>query len=169
MSKSNNKNPIFNTRPELRGRANTKLNRWQKEDLTTKTIEWILEGRSRAEVKEFIYTMSPVKLETQHADRIINYALLRISEITKQEVPTVLAIHVEWYEQIYKYFESIDNASGMNKALRGKEKLLIKTKTSSLTINAKKTTIIERKVEYDMDKLNQQEKNRMTELINKGK
>lgn len=150
------------------GKLRAKLTVAQKEELYQKVIEWSFAGISRAEIKQMVITSSPAKINENDAIKIIGHAMLRVSEISRQEASVVIANHVETYEKIYKWFESVDCASGVNKALQAKERLLGLLK-KKLTINNKKSTVILREVKYDTSKLSLTEKKRMEQLINKTK
>ena len=75
------------------------------------------------------------------------------------------------YEHIYAYFKSIKHASGMNKALQAKEKLLnILKEGNKLTIKKSETLIHapSRSVEYDSSKLTPKEFDRLNYLLQKS-
>lgn len=150
-------------------RGTAKLNKLQKEELITKIIEWVLGGVAEKQLKNNVITEAPATINDNDATELIRFALARLSEITKQEAQVVVSNHVEKYEQIYTYFEGIHHAQGMAKAMKAKEKLigLFKGK-NNLVINSKKKTVINRIVEYDLNKLNPEERKKITELANKA-
>lgn len=157
--------------PANRGRKDDpKVNLALKEELTVKIIGWICDGISKAEIKNLVKVNVPVTINDDYANKIIRYAVEKMELISKQDAEVVIANHMELYEKIYKYYEEIGNAQGVNKALKAKEALSGVFKDSKkLVINEKKKTVIERVVEYDTSKLNPAEQARMNQLLDKAK
>jgi hypothetical protein len=164
------KNTAIMLHPELRGTDKAALNRLQKEQMVGKIFSWIIDDNktNKGELVVLIKSHAPKKLGDTQCLNLINYAVARMEEIGRQEAQVVIALHVEWYEYIYKYFDEIGHAQGANKAMKAKEELLgiIKNK---VTVNQKVKTTIIKEVRYNTGKLNDKEKKRLVELLNKAK
>lgn len=159
------------TNPELRGKQNAKLNRYQKEDTLTRIGEWYMGGKDKGEIHKMLMANPPVKdISSTIAYNLIRAAIQRVHDIINQDAPMVVATHIEHYEHLYKYFESINHASGMNKVLKAKETLIgLWNEKREVEVVERKVLVIEKQVEYDMSRLNEQETKRMTELLNKAR
>lgn len=140
----------------------------KNEMLLSKIFFWMAEGHSKGEIKKLIKSYLPA-LSERNITNILDKAILKIEELSKQDIPVIVSLHLANYERIYEYFKSINHAQGMNKALRAKEKLLGLLKEKKLVINQNKTTIIEKTVEYDVSKLSPEKQKRLEYLLNKAK
>jgi hypothetical protein len=175
----NTRNQPIVANPALRGRDKAKLNRYQKEELVTKIIGWICDGFTdkdeeegtvdKIKLKRLVIRNAPVELTDNDATELIRFAFERLGEITMQDAPVVISVHIENYERIYEYFKRIGHTQGVNKALKAKEALLGVLGKKSVTINQKKKTVINRVVEYDWSRLTPSEQLEMEEIINKAK
>ena len=157
--------------PKNRGRDKAILNRYQKEDMVAKTIEWIMQGISdKGQLNELIRQNSPETLSYQNAQKVITMATTTLEEISKQTAAEVIPIHVEKYEKIYRYFYDLDIVNGQNKAMKAKEKLigLLKDK-NTVRINKETNVVINRQVEYDYSKINPEQMKRLQFLTDKAR
>jgi hypothetical protein len=150
-----------------RGWGAAKLNRVQKEELTDKIIDWIVAGHSNVKITDLVQQHSPEQLSKSNAQTVLYYAMNKLEELTKEEVTTVIFLHIGYCERIYEYAHEIDNITLMNKAMKHKEDLMKLGQNITVNVNQKKTTIIERKVEYNLDKLTGEQKNRLEQLHQK--
>lgn len=155
------------SKPGARGRDKAKLNIVQKEELTDKIIEWIVAGHSNIKIKDLIKENSPVELTDSNAFSALYYAMSKLEELTKEEVSTVILLHTGHCEQIYEYFHSIDNVTGMNKTMKHKEDLMRLGAKITVNVDQKKTTIIEKEVRYNLDRLSVEKRNRLQQLQQK--
>jgi hypothetical protein len=169
-NRSKDKQKGIASNPSLRGRDKAKLNKFQKEELTTKIINWILDRADKSQIRDNIILHAPVSLTNDDATELIRYAIARMEEISKQDAEIDFAVHSRKYDEIANYFRSIGHAQGEIKAMKAKEKLagIFKGK-NSVTANVKKKTVITKVVEYDTSKLNPAQKIRLEELLNKMK
>jgi hypothetical protein len=150
-----------------RGRDKAKLNIVQKEDLTDKIIEWIVAGHSNIKIKDLIKENSPVELTDSNAFSALYYAMSKLEELTKEEVSTVILLHTGHCEQIYEYFHSIDNVTGMNKTMKHKEDLMKLGAKITVNVDHNKTTIIEKEAKYNLDRLSPRKKKQITAIATK--
>ncbi len=150
----------------MKTKVTPSLSSEQKQNLLNDVVGWIVSGKAKGEVQSLIKANSPIKLNKQDVDELIEKAKSVIEEITKEGPGEVIKKHVAIYEHIYAYFESINHVQGMNKALKAKERLVGVSKGNRVTIN--QTTIIEKVVSYDTSRLNETEKKRLEYLINKA-
>ena len=84
----------------------------------------------------------------------------------KVERMDVINNHTNLYEEIYKFFNSIDYGQGMNAALLAKEKLLgLHKQENVVELNQRNTVIIEQENIYDLSKLNDIEKKKLNNFF----
>lgn len=139
-----------------------------KEELVNVSVGLIVEGRSKGEIMEFILDQSVLIKNKPDALNLIQQAIGRLEEMTKQDAASVVASHTEAYEMIFAWFKSIRNTSGANKALKAKERLAGIFKENKLTVNQKINTVIEREVVYDYSRLTASELKDFNFLTDKG-
>jgi hypothetical protein len=147
-----------------RGKQNAKLNKVQKDELTEKVINWMVDGYSNIQITKLIQEHSPVELSQSNAFNVLYYARDVLEEITKEDVGTAIILHIGIYEEGYHYFKSIDNVPGMNRALKCKEDLVKLGVQHTVNVNQNKTTIIEKEVVYNLNKLTPEEQKELQEL-----
>jgi hypothetical protein len=149
----------------------------QTQDLLSQVIYWITdEALNREQVRKLIVTNTPAALTEREINNIINQSVQQLSEEFNNQYSDPIKVinqHVEWYEHIYSYFNSINNATGCTKALQAKEKLLrlLKDK-NTITLSKKQIRITEEKrdqVVLDLDRLTPDEQNRFNYLYQKIK
>lgn len=141
----------------------------QRRQIVTEVTEAILRGDSVREI-EVAYAKAYGFTEEYVRTVLIPCTRREIAKTTGQQAQHIVPMHIELYEQIYKFFDEHNQASGKLKAMLYKEKLMGLHKTNNtIEINNKKTTIIEKNFTYDTNKLSNQEKERLSELLNKTK
>ncbi|HWI93246.1 MAG TPA: hypothetical protein VNT20_18335 [Flavisolibacter sp.] len=153
------------------------LTKIQTQDLLRQVIYWITdEALNREQVRKLIATNAPAALTESEINNIINQSLQQLSEEFYSQYSDPIKVinqHVEWYEHIYSYFNSINNAAGCTKALQAKEKLLRLLKDKNTIILSKKQIrITEEKRDQavlDLDRLTPDEQNRFNYLYQKIK
>jgi len=139
----------------------------RQDQLIDQAVQWIISGIGKEDVKKKLME-TDTKLTYDEADDVIQIAMKELEEATTQDHSTVIANHVKYYELIYEYMKKVGSTSGMNKALRAKERLLNVLKDKNRwVINNKKNTIIEQVVEYDESKLTPEELKDYKELLEK--
>ena len=106
-----------------------------------------------------------------HAQSIafINETRNVIAESTAENNEKVVEIHMIIYEDIYKRFYSLDNATGQMKVMQQKEKLLnlYQDESTEVVINTQNNINIQS--HYDVDKLNPHQQDRLQQLLLKAK
>jgi hypothetical protein len=150
-----------------RGWGAAKLNRVQKEELTDKIIDWIVAGHSNVKITDLVQQHSPEQLSKSNAQTVLYYAMNKLEELTKEEVTTVILLHIGYCERIYEYAHEIDNITLMNKAMKHKEDLLKLGIKTTVNVDHKKTTIIEKEVKYNVNRLTAEQNKRLQELDKK--
>lgn len=146
-----------------------KLNPLQRTMLADKIINYIMNGEPRRVCFEVIEQNTPVPLSNTGMQHIYEFAQKCIEEIVELDAAIIIHIHVRMYEKIYKYFREINNYEGMNKAMKGKEKMLGLNKIEGKVIKNKKVTIvINNTISYSSTALTKQKQDRYDFLIKKG-
>jgi hypothetical protein len=156
--------------------SNAILPEIQKKILLGKIIDWICDdGFNRAEVKKLIIENAPSPITEEGAYELIQEAFNTLAEIhnAQNDPVEIFNQHIQWYEHIYAYFQSIDHAAGMNKSMQAKERLLNILKEKNKMVYRKSETIIHsngfsRNEKYNTDKLTTAKKDRLNYLIQKG-
>jgi hypothetical protein len=136
-----------------------------KKKILDQIVEWTISGKSKGEIKALLLKSAEIKEEK--VLELIASGIKQIEEITNQDAATTINSHIEIYEQIIKYFEEVKYVPGINKARKAKEKL-IGILNKKVVVNQNTSTVITRKVEYDLSKLDPVKRKRVEELINKA-
>lgn len=147
-----------------KGQQPPKLNRYQKEELITKVIRWMCEHKNRSEIIIDVQTVSPVKINYNDALKVVQAAEAQLAQFADQDAEIVIRTHLELYNQILAYFQFTGNPSGINKAMKQREKLMGLHKAQKITINRTKNIVIHKAPEYDMGKLQPHQLERLKEL-----
>lgn len=174
-NKSGNLRGLNSSKSHFKSRGNNqpKLTSTQKDELINKTIEWKCQGLTSSEIVENIILHAPLKITVSHAYRLLNLTEDRIHEFSKHDALTIISVHVGHYEKMYRYFNSIGHVKGMNAAMKAKERLLgLHRDANKVVINqttTTTTTTVNEPPPYDFTKLNDKEKSRLDELLNKMK
>lgn len=93
-----------------------------------------------------------------------------IAETTAMNNETIIAIHTDIYEDIYKRFSDLDFTKGALMALERKEKLLnLHQEDQNEVVINNQNNITVNESNYDTDKLSQSQQDRLTYLLNKTK
>lgn len=140
----------------------------QYRTVVAETMNLILKGNSLQYITNFLndkYNL-PIKY-------ILDNFLLRvkkdISILVAKEAATIIPMHLELYEELYKYLDENGHSAGKMKALKYKEKLMgLHRENNVLEINKKKTTIIQKEVSYDVSRLTSDEVKRFNYLLEKA-
>lgn len=134
-----------------------------QQNIVDRIMYWICDdGKNKAQTKALIKAELPDATDDEIAD-LIQQAFTQLAEIHSQQNDPVQIIrqHIEWYEQIYDYFHSINHAAGKNKALQAKERLLGILKEGNRVTLKKSETVVNRTyddVQYDFNRLTPEEK-----------
>lgn len=144
-----------------------KLNPFQKHELAQRVIEHILAGDSRSKLIPIVKQYTPVQLSETGVTNVIEYAQQWLQENVQLEANIIVDIHTIWYEKIYQYFKSIGHVRGMNKAMKGKEKLAGMHR-EVIKVDKKTTINVLPAAEYDLTSLTPEEQIRFEFLLNKA-
>ena len=141
-------------------------------ELIDAVIDWICEyALDRQTVERLIIEQQPSATEDEISE-LIQQAFQRIAASYADQSPLkVITEHIAIYEEVYRYYRSINHPSGMNKAMEAKERLLrIWHDNNTVTLRSIKTTVVESSaVKYDIAKLTASQQNRMQLLLEKAK
>jgi|GEM_PF-5672534 len=141
------------------------------EILISRIIVWILDDEvNKVDLRERIIAFCNIDLSENDITHFIFEAFDRINEQCKEQndYESVVRLHLILYEEIYRYFKSINYAPGCNKVLERKERLLNLFKDGNRFSFKKRQLIVHDstpKVEYDMTKLTPYERNELDELL----
>lgn len=130
------------------------------------------EDMNYAQIVDLIVSNSPSNVTEADVEDVIYKAFEIVYEKYKDQFDPISIIyqHIEWYEKIYSYFQSIKHAAGMNKALQAKERLLNILKEGN-KLSFKKSEIVVHKpsdsIPLDMSKLTPKEQVELQDLLNK--
>lgn len=95
---------------------------------------------------------------------------MELEQTVSKDVLQSVTIHVNWYEDIYKYYHSINYVTGKLRSMAGKERLLGMTGGNKIVINKRTQINIQHKeVVYDESRLTIRERERKSYLMNKMK
>jgi len=162
---------MLTNNPHLRHQARgAKMNRYQKFTMVVGAFKQIVEGKSKPEVREFIYKYyKGLNLNTKQISNVFDEAMKRLKEINSQDNELTVKVHLAKYEKIWAYFKEVKEYKGQRAAMRAKEKLIGMHK-AAVTVRQTKTTnkITISEVKYDLSRLNDQEQSRFKELLNKA-
>lgn len=132
-------------------------------------IKWITEGVTKGEIIQRIKkSLKEDKNAEKLAHNLIEKAINQLSEFSNSDPSETIKAHLEMYERIHNYFNSIKHIQGANKALRAKEKLKGVIQNQRVVINQNTVTEISVNPEYDISKLTDEEQKRMNYLLNKA-
>lgn len=141
----------------------------QRRRIISEVLEKMLAGEAYRDIENYLLEKYDLPKEYSRTTLFFS-AKNQAAKITAQQADLIIPSHIMIYEQIYKYFESVNYTPGKMKALKLKEKLLGLHKVdNTIEINNKRTTIIERDAVYDVSKLEPKEQNRLDYLLNKAK
>lgn len=135
-------------------------------DAFTRARELILQGYPRSEVsltleKEFNITPTT-------ANNYIHRTRQEIVDTISTDIDSIIDVHIEIYENIYKYFTEVNNTQGALKALFQKEKLLGQHREdTSIEVNNYTNTEIVREEMFDFKKLDSSETKRLEDFLKK--
>lgn len=91
-----------------------------------------------------------------------------IAEAVVENNDQIVSNHLELYEEVYRRCWVIDDARGMMKSMKQKEELLKLFETESTEVVVNQQTNIFGQASYDVERLDSQKKNRLTELLEKA-
>lgn len=140
----------------------------EKRQVVTEVMDRMLGGEGLKDLQDHL-------ISTYGFNRITaNTFLLEVKDeagrIVSQQAEHIIPTHLDIYEEVFRYFDGVDFIPGKLKAMRFKEKLMgLHKEDRTVEINNKQTTIIEKQVSYDTNKLNQKEQSRLNELLKKAK
>jgi hypothetical protein len=145
------------------------LNTVQKSDLANRIIDWRLEGKPRSEMLKLIDIYSPVKLSESGAKGLIDHSTRLLEECVQVDAKEIVPVHLLQYEHIFSYYQSIGNVSGMNAAMKAKERLVgLFKKDRKVVINKKTNVVINRDVKYDISHFSIDQQNSFKILLAKA-
>lgn len=131
------------------------------DNLEYEIIEYIILGYSQSEIFGKI-KLHYSKLKTSTITSCYNRCKKIISDRVSTDVMEVVDLHVKWYEQLYRKFDSLDCLSGKNIALKQKEKILGLLKEDKvIRIENNLNLTINGDPEYDVNKLTPFEQKRL--------
>lgn len=137
-----------------------KSNKLQLVNLEYDVCEYIIEGFSRTEIINKVLAAYP-NLKEHNVVAIYEKAKLSIVDRVSTDIEKVVDLHIKWYEQIWRYFEWIDNVAGKRNALKQKEKILGLLKEDNIiNINNEINLNLTKSVKYDLNKLTPEERER---------
>lgn len=137
-------------------------------ELVKKIINFSLAGNSRLDIVALIKQHSLDHLTDLECTRLISKSKEALKQTVSIDLKQVITIHVNWYEDIYKYYNAILHTEGMNKSMQGKERLLGLVGGNKLTINRRTQINIERnEPQYDESRFTLIEKERVKILLKK--
>lgn len=132
-----------------------------------KCSEMILKGDS---VKDMVQQLQDdIGFNESQAIKFINDTRDVIAQATAENNEKIIEIHTLLYEDIYNRFEKLGNASGKMKAMAQKEKLLnlYQDESTEVVMNTQNNININT-TNYDVSKLDQNQQNRLQELLSKA-
>lgn len=142
------------------------LSTHDEEALKNEIIEWLLNGYSKSQIIKF-YVESR-DLNNYYVIMRYNEALQEIKIRASVDHEMIFHVHVDMYEQIFQFFEETGNVYGKRKVLYAKEKLLgLHKEDTNLEINNTTNLEIEQEAEYDLEKLQPEEKTRIKLILEK--
>lgn len=141
----------------------------QRRKIGLEVAESLLNGLSVRQIEDQYH--NEYGLEKKHIrEALIPRVRRDIADTTGKLAEYIVPMHIEMYEEIYAFFQEFNQTKGMLKALSYKEKLMGFHKTDNVVeVNSKKTTVIEKEFNYDVEKLTVKERDRLKELLNKAK
>lgn len=142
----------------------------QQLDMYQLVNDMILVGKGKTEIFQELqprYNLTWEVFERVYSAGIEWYRARVVEQI---DLPMVVHNHVNIYEKIYEFFDSINFSFGKNKTLQAKEKLLGYHKDESLfEVNQEEQVVIEVQQEYDINKLDDGEKVRLVDYLERIK
>jgi len=129
--------------------------------------EMILRGESIKHICEELYLYCG--LEVSKGIAFISETKDAIAESTAENNEKVVEIHMMIYEDIYRRFHTLENATGKMKVMQQKEKLLNLYQDESTEVVVNTQNNINIQSHYDVDKLNPHQQDRLQQLLLKAK
>jgi hypothetical protein len=140
------------------------------ENLIDNIIVWLCdEEMKKPQVKALLAQYRP-SITDDESEALIDQAFENLATIHNEQYSPqeVIKDHVAKYERIYDFFNSIGHASGTNKAMQAKERLLgLLKENNMLSLTRKETVINMDQPEYDTSQLTPSEQVRFKELLSK--
>lgn len=141
------------------------------EEYLIHTKKWFLEGVSRMEMLNKIASLSSTLTEPQiHLVYNMTTSFFENQMIEIIDLQDIVDRHIIEYEKLYQYFDGKDNLWGKRKVMSQKEKLLgLMREENVVEFNQINNTFIQEESEYSLSKLDEGERSRVEELLNKIK
>lgn len=139
-----------------------KLHQQMKDEI----IEFILQGYPFSEIIEYLQLNYNINYE--NAKRHYQRCHLEILDLGEFDIEVIITQHVYYYEEAARFFDSIGNYSAKGIALNAKEKLLKIFDQDEPEIEIENNVNINvNQLDFDIEKLTVQEKDRFSELFKK--
>lgn len=139
-----------------------KLHQQMKDEI----IEFILQGYPFSEIVEYLQLNYNINWE--NAKRYHRQAHLEILSLGDFDVDRIIIQHIYYYEEAARYFDSIGAYLDKSKAMNAKEKLLNIFEEDEPQVEIENNININvEQLNYSVDKLTVQEKERFNELFKK--
>jgi hypothetical protein len=143
---------------------------FSNEDLIDNIIVWLCDQElKKPQIKALLAQYRP-SIADDESEALIDQAFENLATIHNEQYSPqeVINDHVAKYEQIFDFFNSIGHASGSNKAMQAKERLLGLLKENNMLSLTKRETVINiDQPEYDTNQLTPVEQDRFKELLSK--
>lgn len=142
------------------------LSTHDEEALRNEIIEWLLNGYSKSHIIKFYQDSRG--LNEYYLVARYNEACNEIRTRASVDHEIILHVHVDFYEQIFRYFEETNNVYGKRKALYSKERLLgLHKEDNNIEVNNTTNIELEQDAVYNLEKLLPEEKNKVNLLLSK--
>lgn len=136
------------------------------EVLKSDIIEWLLNGYAKRQIIKFY--VDTRGFTERYVEEKYNVALKEIKLRSSVDHEMIFHLHIDMYEQIFQYFEEIDNVYGKRKALYAKEKLLgLHKEETNVEINNTTNFELQTTPVYDVKKLTNEEQQKLTLILQK--
>lgn len=138
------------------------------QQIRNEVIEFILQGYPFTDVVEYLELNYNISHENSRA--LYKRAKLEILDIGDFDFDQIIIQHIFYYEEAIRYFDSINNFSAKAAAMNAKEKLLRIYEDDEPSIEIENNVNINvNQLNFDVNKLNEEEKNRFQKIFEKVK
>lgn len=138
------------------------------QEMKGEIIEFILQGYSMTEIVEYLELNYNINFE--NAKRYYRDCHLEILELGDFDIENVVVQHVFYYEEAARYFDSVGDYVAKGTAMSAKEKLLKIFEPDEPQVEIENNVDINiEQLAFDVNKLNEQEQNRLSEIFKKVK
>jgi hypothetical protein len=148
----------------------TGISDFSNENLVDNIIVWLCDQEMKKPQIKALLAQNRPSITHDESEALIDQAFENLAAIHNEHYSPqeVINDHVGKYERIYDFFSSIGHASGTNKAMQAKERLLGLLKENNMLSLTKTETVINvDQPEYNTSQLTPVEQVRFKELLSK--